>query len=112
MPLLIELTASAQSASSDRGDPEERSNRRDRFSPVRAIQWFDAEAANNQTGDRSATMQRSPSRPAGAGPFMIISHFQIKFAAIVKSPLRPHFRFSNSKTGSPNPSVGNPGDYP
>jgi hypothetical protein len=42
------------------------------------------------------------------GRFMSISQFQIKFAAIVKIPFRPHLRLAKSKTGSPTPSVGNP----
>jgi hypothetical protein len=39
---------------------------------------------------------------------MNVSHCQIKFAAIVKIPFRPHLRLAKSKTGSPKPSVGNP----
>ena len=34
---------------------------------------------------------------------MNVSHFHIKFVAIVKRPLRPHLRLANSKTGSPKP---------
>jgi hypothetical protein len=39
---------------------------------------------------------------------MNLAHCQIKFAAIVKIPFRPHLRLAKSKTGSPKPSVGNP----
>jgi hypothetical protein len=37
---------------------------------------------------------------------MNVSHFQIKFVAIVKRLLRPHLRLANSRTGPPKPSVG------
>src|SRR4029077_249144 len=39
---------------------------------------------------------------------MNVSHCQIKFAAIVPVPLRPHLRLAKSKTGSPKSLVGNP----
>jgi hypothetical protein len=39
---------------------------------------------------------------------MNVFHLQIKFAAIVERPFRPHLRLANSKTGSPKPSAGNP----
>src|SRR6266576_527468 len=45
------------------------------------------------------------------GLFMSISQFQIKFAAIVKTPLRSHLRLAKSKTGAPKPSVRSPESF-
>src|SRR5229473_6582434 len=42
------------------------------------------------------------------GRFMNVSHFQIKFAAIVKRPFRPHLPLSNSRTGPPKALVSSP----
>src|SRR5271168_1993850 len=39
---------------------------------------------------------------------MNVSHLPIKFAAIVKRPLRPHLPLSNTRTGPPKQSVGSP----
>src|ERR1700732_5344107 len=42
------------------------------------------------------------------GRFMNVSHFQIKFGAIVKRPFRPHLPLSNSRTGPLKALVGSP----